>query len=68
MPRVVHTNGGAIPGAPHDRLANGIDYLLVLGGLFYCLAATTKAPKDVRYGNPILWAKKNISNNGEYMT
>jgi len=50
MPRMIHSNGSTIPGAPHNRLANGIHYLLVLGGLFYCLAAT-RAPKEVSHSN-----------------
>ena len=50
MLHVIHSNGSTVPGTPHNRLTNGIDYLLVLGGLLYCLAAA-RAPKEVSHSN-----------------
>ena len=46
MLHVIHSNGSTVPGTPHNRLTNGIDYLLV--GLLYCLAAA-RAPKEVSH-------------------
>jgi len=48
MLHVIHSNGSTVPGTPHNRLTNGIDYLLV--GLLYCLA-TARAPKEVSHSN-----------------
>jgi len=48
MLHVIHSNGSTVPGTPHNRLTNGIDYLLV--GLLYCLAAA-RAPKEVSHSN-----------------
>jgi hypothetical protein len=67
MLHVIHGNGSTVPGAPHNWLTNGIDYLLVLGGLLYCLAAA-RAPKE-QGSEPLqllLWIKETKSNNGEH--
>lgn len=44
MPRMIHGDGSAVPGTPHDGRADRIHYLLVLGGLLYRLAATRAPP------------------------
>lgn len=50
MLRVIHSNGSTVPGSPHDWFTDSIDYLLVLGGLLYCLAAP-RAPEEVSHSD-----------------
>lgn len=57
MLRVIHSNGSTVPGSPHDWFTDSIDYLLVLGGLLYCLAAP-RAPEEVSHSNSSCGQKK----------
>jgi len=50
MPRMIHSNGSTVPGTPDNRLANGIHYLQVLGGLLYCLAGAGEKHREVADG------------------
>jgi len=68
MLHVIHSNGSTVPGTPHNRLTNGIDYLLV--GLLYCLAAA-RAPKEVSHSNSSCGQRKQnpttVSTIAQYM-
>ena len=67
MLHVIHSNGSTVPGTPHNRLTNGIDYLLVLGGLLYCLtAARAQKEQGSEPQQLLLWIKETKSNNGEH--